>query len=159
MIEASTKITKEIVNNLARVFKSKCLTSSDLEKNTNICERTCRLYMNSKHIHSKMTLKTFIRIINFLDVSPSKIIKVKSLDTNNIEIRSLKTIGERVKYLREKYKLSQVQLSIRTNLSNTGVSAIENGEGDPYKMYMDTIVSICRALNVSLDAMLDNYII
>jgi transcriptional regulator with XRE-family HTH domain len=57
-------------------------------------------------------------------------------------------VGERIKFEREKRKLSQRNLSIRSNINNSTLSRIESGEREPDA---DTIKSVAKALNVTTD--------
>ncbi len=54
-------------------------------------------------------------------------------------------IGAAVKSIRNQYKLSQEELSIKSGLSQTSISQIENGIKQPSKK---TIKTICSVLDV-----------
>lgn len=56
-------------------------------------------------------------------------------------------IGEQVRQLRKQKKMSQVQLSRRTGLDRTYISKIEN---DNANLTVDTLLLICKALEVSM---------
>lgn len=60
-------------------------------------------------------------------------------------------IGERIRYYRNKNRLSQEQLAEIVNLSNVHISYIERGERIPS---LDVVINIANALHISTDDLL-----
>lgn len=63
----------------------------------------------------------------------------------------MKTIGQRIKYLREVLNLSQQDVADSTGISRGNIS---NYEKDRVSPTVDTIVALCKFLNVSADWLL-----
>ena len=57
------------------------------------------------------------------------------------------TVGEKIKELRKKRKLSQEQLEARCGISQSAISAIEKGQRSPT---LDTLTLIAAGLRVSV---------
>ena len=60
---------------------------------------------------------------------------------------SLKKLGERIRYLREQNKISQEELSFRTELSRNQIGRIERGE---INTGISTLFEIAIGLGVSI---------
>lgn len=58
----------------------------------------------------------------------------------------------KLKAIRKKQKLSQVELSTLSNVSQTAISAIERGTSPK----ADTLSKLAKALNVSIEDLLKN---
>lgn len=56
-------------------------------------------------------------------------------------------IGKSIKEIRKSKKLSQIELAEMTGLTQTSISNIEAGVVSPHQ---NTIVSICKVLNISV---------
>ena len=63
----------------------------------------------------------------------------------------LKSVGAKIKYLREQRNLTQEQLAEAVNISTNHISVIERGLKTPK---LDTFVDIVNALGVSADEVL-----
>lgn len=69
---------------------------------------------------------------------------------------NLKQIGANIRAYRKKQKLTQAQLAEMTQISVIHVSHIENGT---VAMSLDTLLSICKALNITPnDILLGEYV-
>ena len=66
-----------------------------------------------------------------------------------------KSIGEKIQEHREMSKLSQEQLSEKSNISKNYLSALERGLKTPSLM---TFINICNTLDISADSLLDEVI-
>jgi transcriptional regulator with XRE-family HTH domain len=64
-----------------------------------------------------------------------------------------KKLGEKIKLIREKNKMSIEELSQRAGIDSTMISSIENGELVPY---ISPLVKLSRALGVRLGTFLDD---
>ena len=56
-------------------------------------------------------------------------------------------LGSKIKYLRNRNKLSQFDISLKTGLTTRSISRIETGKIDPK---YSTLVKIAEALNVEI---------
>lgn len=63
------------------------------------------------------------------------------------------SIGERVKELRAKYRLSQEQLALQAEITTAYLGQIERGEKNPTVV---TVEKICNALGISLSDFFNN---
>ncbi|MEW9700393.1 helix-turn-helix domain-containing protein [Paenibacillus sp. SI8] len=63
----------------------------------------------------------------------------------------METIGQRIKYLRDSFKLSQQQVAEKTGISRGNIS---NYEKDRVSPAADTIIAICAYFHVSADWLL-----
>lgn len=59
-------------------------------------------------------------------------------------------MGYRLKIVREKKKMSQEELSRKSNVSRATISAIENSRGD-YNVTMDTLRKLACALGMTCE--------
>ncbi|AFS77841.1 putative HTH-type transcriptional regulator type 3 [Gottschalkia acidurici 9a] len=64
-------------------------------------------------------------------------------------------LGSRIKELRRHKNLTQEQLAELVNISTTHIGQIERGERGAS---LDTLISICNCLEVTLDYLLKDYI-
>lgn len=62
-----------------------------------------------------------------------------------------KQVGQRIRAVRKKKKLRQVDLAARTNLQQAAISAIEQGRS---KLSVDNLFQIAKALDVSPQSLL-----
>lgn len=61
-------------------------------------------------------------------------------------------MGYRLRIVREEKKMSQEELSRKSNVSRATISAIENSNGN-YNVTMDTLRKLANALNTTCEAL------
>lgn len=64
------------------------------------------------------------------------------------DINKLKIIGSHIRKLRKAQKISQEQLGFESNIPRMQIARVERGE---INMGILSIISICQALNISLE--------
>lgn len=66
-------------------------------------------------------------------------------------VSDMRTIGEKIRIIRKKAGLTQIEAAERASLSDRAYADIERGEAN---MRVETLLRICRALKVSPDEIL-----
>jgi transcriptional regulator with XRE-family HTH domain len=74
------------------------------------------------------------------------------IQVNNIILNCMKTLGERLKYIRKSRDLTQTELAIALHLSRNQISSYENDQVQPS---IDVIISYCEFFNITSDSILN----
>lgn len=123
------------------------LTQMEMSKILNIGKTT---YARWETDETLIPLKHLNNLCNYFNVSMDYMIGITNKNNYNIVNKKLNTslIGKRIKTLRKKYGLTQIELANELNTAQSVISAYENGKTRILTAFAYEIV---RKYNISLD--------
>lgn len=106
-------------------------------------------YANWEVEKETIPLKRLNFLCNYFDISMDYIIgRARTYTGNGIHELNCKEIGQRIRYIRKKNKISQTELA---DILNTTHSVISNYELGKNLILTDFAIKICEKFNISLD--------
>lgn len=106
-------------------------------------------YANWEIEKETIPLKRLNKLCNHFNISMDYIIgRVRTYNENGIHELDSKEIGQRIRYIRKKNKISQTELA---DILNTTHSVISNYELGKNLILTDFAIKICEEFNISLD--------
>lgn len=132
---------------LKKIRDSYDLTQREMASKLNIGKSSYNYFETGEHI---IPLKHLNNFCNLFNVSMDYICKLTdtNIPTNNISALDSKLIGERIKKVRLKNKVTQVKLASILNTSQSNISAYESGKNLILTAF---IFNIAKHFDISLD--------